>query len=116
MVSEGSGEVISGVYLNRRLFWIKECGHSSFLIRKYDQLPIHKLDLYKAKGLVFLKMYGVYLLVSVIIYYENIFANYLTKALWLEPIPDIVISALFGFLVMGVYLGVDFLQDIRTST
>lgn len=102
-------------YLNHRLFWIWEHGHLAFIPKKFDALPVTRLELYKAKGKVLLKAYAIFLIISLIIYFETIFSNYLSKALWLEAIPQILLCALLGFLIILALLGIDYLQDIRTA-
>ena len=49
------GIVLEMFYLNRRIFWIRERGRLTFLLRKYDTLPVSRRDLYIAKEKVMLK-------------------------------------------------------------
>lgn len=109
------GIVLEMFYLNHRLFWIRERGRYTFLLRKYDTLPVSRRDLYIAKGKVMLKAYGIYLIASLVIYYEIILSNYLSNALWLEPIPGILLCSVLGFLIILALLGIDWLQDKRTG-
>ena len=109
------GIILEMFYLNRRLFWIRERGRSAFLLRKYDALPVSRRDLYIAKGKVMLKAYVIYMIAFLIIYYEIILSNYLSNALWLEPIPGILLCFVLGFLIILALLGMDWLQDRRTG-
>ena len=110
------GIVLEMFYLNRRLFWIRERGRLTFLLRKYDTLPVSRRDLYIAKAKVMLKAYAIYLIAFLIIYYEIILSNYLSNALWLEPIPWILLCFILGFLIILALLGMDWLQDRRTGS
>lgn len=109
------GLVFVMFYLNQRLFWVRERGTLSFLLRKYDTLPVLKVDLYKAKGKILLKVYVIYLICSILIYYEVAFVNFMSFALWIEPLSQILLTAVLGFLLILALLGTDYLIDRRTS-
>lgn len=110
-----AGLAIETVYLNFRLFWIRERDQLSFLLRKYDTLPILKRDLYMAKAKVMLKIFGIYMVLSIIIYYFVIFTMFGTKAIWVPSISQIILSIVLGLCIILALLGIDWLQDILTS-
>ena len=62
------------------------------------------------------RAYAIYLIAFLIIYYEIILSNYLSNALWLEPIPWILLCFILGFLIILALLGMDWLQDRRTGS
>lgn len=103
------------IYLNFRLFWIRERDHLSFLPRKYDTLPILQKDLYLAKAKVMVKIFSIYMVLSVLIYYFVIFSMFEDRAIWKPSIPEIVVSIVLGLCFILALLGIDWIQDIRTA-
>lgn len=108
------GLIIELIYLNSKLFWIRERDVSNFILRKYDSLPIVSADLYKAKGKVLAKLFITHLVWSVLIYYGIIFLNYRSKALWFEAIPQILLGLGFGILLITIILVFDYLLDVHS--
>ena len=62
-----------------------------------------------------LKIFGIYMVLSIIIYYFVIFTMFGTKAIWVPSISQIILSIVLGFCIILALLGIDWLQDILTS-